>query len=76
MKKRSSLESRVSILIAGLLLILFLAVGYVLILAQKHTLMAEKLEEYQGLSGMLSLMSTPLANTTTWRCIMSSPPAS
>jgi len=62
-KKRGTLESRVCLLIAALLFVLFLAVGCVLSMTHREALMADKLEEYQALSGMLSLTSAPLANT-------------
>jgi len=58
---RASLESRIFVLIVGLLFMLLSAIGYLQIVGQQANLAGDKIEEYQGMSSMLALTYTPLA---------------
>lgn len=59
MKIRFSLESKICILVGALLFALLFAVGYVQMNRYRSDLLAEKVEEYQGLSSMLALTYGP-----------------
>ena len=58
---RASLESRIFVLIVGLLFLLLSAVGCLQIAGQRANLADDKMSEYQGMSSMLALTYTPLA---------------
>lgn len=58
---RASLESRIFVLVVGLLFMLLSAVGYLQIVGQQANLADDKISEYQGMSSMLALTYTPLA---------------
>lgn len=64
MKARISLESKICILVGGLLFALLFAVGYLQMNRYRSDLMTEKMGEYQGLSSMLALTYAPLNGKT------------
>jgi diguanylate cyclase (GGDEF)-like protein len=57
--RKHSLESRLCLLVAGLLFALLLAVGYVQLTGQRAALLESKNDKYQSLSNALALAYTP-----------------
>ena len=66
MKRRSSLESRLCLLVMGLLFALLLAVGHVQMTGQREALMEEKTEKFESLSKVLALAYTPMTRKADW----------
>lgn len=62
MKIRISLESKICILVGGLLFGLLLAVGMVQMERYSSNLLAEKKSEYQGMANMLAMMFSPMGS--------------
>lgn len=66
MKKRSSLESRLCLLITGLLFALLLAVAHVQMVGQRAALLAERTQRYEILSKLLPLIYNPVSHESDW----------
>lgn len=66
MKKRGSLESRLCLLVIGLLFALLLAVGHVQMTGQQAALLEVKTEKFESLSRVLALTYTPITGKTSW----------
>jgi len=62
MKRHSSLEFRLCLLVTGLLFALLLAVGNVQMTGQRAALVDEKAEKFESLSRVLALTYTPVAD--------------
>ena len=66
MKRRSSLESRLCLLVMGLLFALLLAVGHVQMTGQREALLEVKTEKFESLSRVLALTYTPITGKADW----------
>ena len=70
MRRRNSLESRLCLLIVGLLFALLLAIGHVQLAGQRAALIQDRTESYDSLTRTLALMYMPIAksdNSTLYR---------
>jgi len=66
MKRRSSLEYRLCLLVMGLLFAMLFAIGHVQMTGQRQALLEEKTEKFESLSKVLALTYTPMANKSDW----------
>ena len=63
MGRRRSLESSLCLLIVGLLFALLLAIGHVMLVAQRASLIRDRTDRYETVSRILALTYTPFAKS-------------